>query len=252
MSGHSKWSTIKHGKAVVDARRSQAFTKLSKEIIIASRTGGNDPDMNFRLRLAVQKARDSNMPAVNIERAIKNGSGEDGSQVQMEELTYEGYGPGGTAILLQVLTDNKNRTVSEVRSAFTKIGGSMAEAGAVSWQFEQKGIVVIIADEDQVDDLTLAAIDAGADEIESVDDTLHAYIAPEAMEGLRRILAELGAETQSSELAMVPKNTIALDEKTAMQTLRLLDQLEGLEDIQKVFSNADFPDETLEIYANAV
>lgn len=251
MSGHSKWSTIKHGKAIVDARRAVVFTKLSKEIIIAARQGGGDPDMNFRLRIAVQKAKDSNMPAVNIERAIKRGDGTDGSTVQMEELTYEGYGPGGTAILLQALTDNKNRTVSEVRSTFTKVGGSMAEAGAVSWQFEQKGVVVVNADEDQADELTLVAIDAGADDIETVDTTLHAYSAPSNMEEIRRTLAETGAEIESSELAMVPKNTIELDEKTAMQALRLLDQLEELDDIQKVFSNADFPDEALAEYANA-
>lgn len=251
MSGHSKWSTIKHGKAVVDARRAVVFTKLSKEIIIAARQGGGDPDMNFRLRIAVQKAKDSNMPAANIERAIKRGDGTDGSAVQMEELTYEGYGPGGTAILLQVLTDNKNRTVSEVRSTFTKIGGSMAEAGAVAWQFEQKGVVVVNANEDQADELTLVAIDAGADDIETVDTTLHAYSAPSDMEEIRRTLSESGADIESSELAMVPKNTIALDEKTAMQALRLLDQLEELDDIQKVFSNADFPDEALAEYANA-
>tara|TARA_B100000809_G_scaffold146948_1_gene144467 strand:+ start:942 stop:1700 length:759 start_codon:yes stop_codon:yes gene_type:complete len=251
MSGHSKWSTIKHGKAVVDARRAVVFTKLSKEIIIAARQGGGDPDMNFRLRIAVQKAKDSNMPAANIERAIKRGDGTDGSAVQMEELTYEGYGPGGTAILLQALTDNKNRTVSEVRSTFTKIGGSMAEAGAVAWQFEQKGVVVVNANEDQADELTLVAIDAGADDIETVDTTLHAYSAPSDMEEIRRTLSESGADIESSELAMVPKNTIALDEKTAMQALRLLDQLEELDDIQKVFSNADFPDEALAEYANA-
>jgi YebC/PmpR family DNA-binding regulatory protein len=191
------------------------------------------------------------MPAANIERAIKRGDGTDGSTVQMEELTYEGYGPGGTAILLQALTDNKNRTVSEVRSTFTKVGGSMAEAGAVSWQFEQKGVVVVNADEDQADELTLVAIDAGADDIETVDTTLHAYSAPSDMEEIRRTLAETGAEIESSELAMVPKNTIELDEKTAMQALRLLDQLEELDDIQKVFSNADFPDEALAEYANA-
>ena len=251
MSGHSKWSTIKHGKAIVDARRAVVFTKLSKEIIIAARQGGGDPDMNFRLRIAVQKAKDSNMPAANIERAIKRGDGTDGSAVQMEELTYEGYGPGGTAILLQALTDNKNRTVSEVRSTFTKIGGSMAEAGAVAWQFEQKGVVVVNANEDQADELTLVAIDAGADDIETVDTTLHAYSAPSDMEEIRRTLSESGADIESSELAMVPKNTIALDEKTAMQALRLLDQLEELDDIQKVFSNADFPDEALAEYANA-
>ena len=252
MSGHSKWSTIKHKKAAIDAKKGVAFTKLARDVTVAAREGGSgDPAMNFRLRLAVQKARDSNMPAANIERAIKRGDGTDGSADQMEELTYEGYGPGGTAILLQALTDNKNRTVSEVRSVFTKVGCSMADAGSVAWQFEQKGVVVVNAGEDEADELTMAAIDAGADEIETVETTLHAYSAPEAMEGLRRTLAESGAEIESSELAMVPKNTIELDEKTALQALRLLDQLEELDDIQKVFSNADFPDEALAEYANS-
>jgi YebC/PmpR family DNA-binding regulatory protein len=248
MSGHSKWSTIKHGKAATDARRGKLFTKLTKEIILAAREGGGDPGMNFRLRLTIQKARDSNMPSVNIERAIKRGTGSDSGADQMQEVTYEGYGPGGTAILLQVLTDNKNRSVSDVRSTFSKIGGSMAEAGAVAWQFEQKGIVVVEADQEQAEELTLVAIDAGADDFETIDSTLHAYSPPEVMEGLRKTLVDSGASIMSSELAMVPKNTITLDETTARQALRLLDQLEELDDVQKVFSNADFPDEVLEQY----
>jgi YebC/PmpR family DNA-binding regulatory protein len=168
----------------------------------------------------------------------------------MEEVVYEGYGPGGTAILLQTLTDNRNRTVSDVRSAFTKIGGSMADAGAVAWQFEQKGIIVAEATAEQAEELALIAIDAGADDFETADSTLHAYSSPDMMESVRQTLTESGASVMSSELAMVPKNTISLDEKTAKQALRLLDQLEELDDVQKVFSNADFPDEVMAQYAD--
>ncbi len=250
MAGHSHSANIKHRKNAVDAKRAKIFSKLARNVISAARQGGADVETNLKLKYAVEKAKAANMPKDNIERAIKRGDGTDGSAVQMEELIYEGYGPGGTAILLQALTDNKNRTVSEVRSTFTKIGGSMAEAGAVAWQFEQKGVVVVNSNEEQVDELTLVAIDAGAVDIETVDTTLHAYSAPSDMEEIRRTLSESGADIESSELAMVPKNTIALDDKTAMQALRLLDQLEELDDIQKVFSNADFPDEALEEYAN--
>lgn len=248
MSGHSKWSTIKHGKAISDARRGQLFTKLAKEIIIAARQGGGNPESNFRLRMAVQRAKDSNMPADNIARAIKRGSGEGGDQDQMVEVNYEGYAPGGTAILLQALTDNRNRTVSDVRSTFTKAGGNLAEAGAVAWQFEQKGVVVVEANPDKAEDLTLIAIDAGAEDFEAFDSTLQIYSAPEVLEELRNTLASNDATIRSSEILMVPKNSITLDDSTALQTLRLLDHLEELDDIQKVFSNGDFPDEVLERY----
>lgn len=248
MSGHSKWSTIKHSKAVTDARRGQLFTKLAKEIIAAARQGGGDPDMNLRLRMAVQKAKDNNVPSGNIERAIKKGTGDGSGQDQIVEVVYEGYGPGGTAILLQALTDNRNRTVSDVRSTFTKTGGSLAQAGAVAWQFEQKGVVVVDVGPDEAEALELAAIDAGAGDFETFDSTLHVYSVPESLEEVRKILAEQGGSIRSSELSMVPKNTVALDEKTAMRTLRLLDRLEELDDIQRVFSNADFPDAALAEY----
>jgi len=248
MSGHSKWSSIKHQKAVTDARRGQLFTKLTKEIIVAAREGGGDPDMNFRLRMAVQKAKGSNMPADNIERAIKKGSGGGSGQNSMEEIVYEGYAPGGTAILLHTLTDNRNRTGSEVRSTFSKAGGNLAEVGAVGWQFEQKGVIVVEAQPSAADDLSLAAIDAGADDFESVDSILSVYSTPERLDEIRRTLSDLGAAVTSYEISMVPKNTIPLDESTALRTLRLLDQLEELDDIQKVYSNADFPDAALERY----
>ena len=248
MSGHSKWSTIKHGKAVSDARRGKLFTKLAREIIVAAKQGGGDSDSNFRLRMAVQRAKDNNMPAGNIERAIKRGTGDASDGVQMLEAVYEGYGPGGTAIMLETMTDNRNRTVSDIRSTLTKAGGNLAESGAVAWQFEKKGVVVVQSDEDQVDDLALAAIDAGADDFETVDSTLHLYSAPGALEDLRIALTEQDAVISSSETAMLPKTTIMLDARTALQALRLLDELEELDDVQRVFSNADFPEEALERY----
>jgi len=252
MSGHSKWSTIKHAKAITDARRGKLFTKLAREIIIASRQGGADTGMNIRLRMAVQKGRDANMPNDNIDRAIKRGTGEGGDAEQMVEFTYEGYGPGGIAIILETLSDNKNRTVSDVRSTLTKAGGNLAQSGAVAWQFEQKGVVVVNADEEAAEEYTLVAIDAGAEDFDSFDSTLQIFSPPDVLEDIRSTLSENDAKIVSSELSMIPKNTIALDEKTAMQALRLLDLLEDLDDVQKVYSNADFPDEALEAYQGEV
>ena len=250
MSGHSKWSTIKHGKAATDARRGKLFTRLTREIIAAASQGGGDPEANFRLRMAVQRAKDNNMPAQNIERAIKRATGEGGDGVQLVEATYEGYGPGGTAILLQALTDNRNRTVSEVRSTFTKGGGNLSESGSVAWQFQQRGVITVEADEEQADDLALASIDAGAEDFDTFDSTLSVYSPPESLERLRSTLADAGANIKTSELSMVATNTVPLDDKSAMSALRLLDKLEDLDDVQKVFSNADFPDEVLERYQN--
>ena len=252
MSGHSKWSTIKHAKAITDARRGKLFTKLAREIIIAARQGGADTGMNIRLRMAVQKGRDANMPNDNIDRAIKRGTGEGGDAEQMVEFTYEGYGPGGIAIILETLSDNKNRTVSDVRSTLTKAGGNLAQSGAVAWQFEQKGVVVVNADEEAAEEYTLVAIDAGAEDFDSFDSTLQIFSPPDVLEDIRSTLSENDAKIVSSELSMIPKNTIALDDKTAMQALRLLDLLEDLDDVQKVYSNADFPDEALEAYQGEV
>ena len=248
MSGHSKWSTIKRAKGANDARRGQLFTKLSKEIIVAARQGGGNVEMNFRLRMAVQKARDNNMPNDSIDRAIKRASGDDVGQNQMEEVLYEGYGPGGTAILLETLTDNRNRTVSDVRSTLTKWGGNLADAGSVAWQFQQKGVVIVETTPDEAEELTLTAIDAGADDFETMDSTLHAYSAPESLEQIRNSLAEVGAPIRSSEVSMMPNSTVVLDENMSIQTLRLLDMLEDLDDVQRVFSNADFPDSAIEKY----
>ena len=249
MSGHSKWSTIKHAKAATDAKRGKLFTKLAKEIIVASRQGGPSIDMNIRLRMAVQKAKDNNMPNDNIDRAIKKGSGELDDGSQMVEILYEGYGPGGTAIILETLSDNKNRTVSDIRSTLTKAGGNLAQTGSVAWQFDQKGVIVVEAEEDQADEFTLVAIDAGAEDFDIVESTLHIYSAPEILEDLRKTLTDSEASIQSSELAMIPNNTVQLDDKAALQALRLLDRLEDLDDVQRVFSNADFSDEAMREYS---
>lgn len=250
MSGHSKWSTIKHAKAITDARRGKQFTKLAKEIIVAARQGGGDTDMNIRLRMAVQRARDANMPNDNIDRAIKRGTGEGGESEQMVEFTYEGYGPGGTAIILQTLSDNRNRTVSDIRATLTKAGGNLAQSGAVAWQFEEKGVLVVNAEEELAEELAMVAIDAGAEDFETFDSTLQIYSPPDRLEIIRKTLSENEASIVSSELSMIPSNTVALDEKVSIQALRLLDQLEDLDDVQKVFSNADFPDEVLEQYSS--
>ena len=245
MSGHSKWSTIKHKKAATDAKRGKLFTKLSKEIIVAAKQGGGDPEMNFRLRMAIQIAKDANMPADNIDRAVKKGSGESSDGEVMLEITYEGYGPGGVGIMLETLTDNKNRTVSDIRSTLTRAGGNMAESGAVAWQFEQKGVIVVDVPEEEAEDMALIAIDAGADDFETYDGTLHIYSEPSSLEEIRTTLNQSEAEISSTELSLIPSSTIMLESSKAIQTLRLLDTLEELEDVQKVYSNADFPEDAL-------
>ena len=246
MSGHSKWSTIKHKKAATDAKRGKLFTKLSKEIIVAAKVGGSDADMNFRLRMAIQIAKDANMPADNIDRAVKKGSGEGSDGEAMSEITYEGYGPGGVGIMLETLTDNKNRTVSDIRSTFSKAGGNMAESGAVAWQFEQKGVIVVDVSDSESDDVAMIAIDAGADDFEAYDGTLHIYSEPHNLEEIRTTLTSSEAAVSSTELSMIPSNTVMLDSRKAIQTLRLLETLEDLDDVQKVYSNADFPEDALQ------
>jgi YebC/PmpR family DNA-binding regulatory protein len=242
MSGHSKWSQIKRQKGVTDTKRGQLFTKLSREIAVAVRQGGSNPEMNFRLRLAVQKARDSNMPLDSIERAIKRGTG--GSEGA--ETIYEGYGPGGAAILLEAMTDNRNRTIAEVRNLFSRGGGSLGESGCVTWIFEPKGVITVEAAE--AEELALNLIDAGAEDIKIINGSLEVHIKPEDLEGLRKTLEEQNLAIVSAEVLMVPKSTVMLEEKTALQTLRLLDRLEELDEVQRVFTNADFPDEALENY----
>ena len=248
MSGHSKWSTIKRQKGAADAKRGALFTKLAREIQVAARAGGGDPEMNAALRLAVSKAKDNNMPSDNIERAIKKGTG-DLEGAQLQEMRYEGYGPGGAAILIDALTDNKNRTVSEVRNIFTRAGGNMAEAGAVAWVFEPRGVITVEVDGANADDLALAAIDAGAQDVEVSDGTVDVYTDPPGFEAVRKSLENAGYAVTSGEVTMSPKTTVPLDEQTATKNLKLLEQLEDHDDVQRVYSNADFPDSVLSAYA---
>jgi YebC/PmpR family DNA-binding regulatory protein len=247
MSGHSKWSKIKHQKGVDDVKRGQLFTKLTREIIISTRNGGSSPEGNFRLRLAIQKARDSNMPLDNIERAIKKGSGEAGGAT-LAELVLEGHGPSGTAILVNALTDNRNRTVQEVRSTFSRHGGSLGESGCVAWTFDSKGVITIKTENLKTEDLELAAIDAGAEDVKEESGYMEVYTRPDELEAVRKALEKINIPIDSSELLMVPKTLVQLDEKTALQTLRLLDRLEEIDGVQNVFSNVDFPANILESY----
>jgi YebC/PmpR family DNA-binding regulatory protein len=250
MSGHSKWSTIKRKKGVIDAKRGQLFTKLTREIMVAARQGGPDVEMNFRLRLAVLTARGNNMPLDNIDRAVKRGAKVGEGAEAMEETLYEGYGPGGTAVLLQAVTDNPNRTASEVRNVFVKSGGNLGEPGCVAWNFESKGVIVVETSGDTSEELALLAIDAGAEEFDLEAEQLEVTTTPDTFEEVRRQLEETGASVVRAEVSMVPKSTVALDSKKATQTLRLLDKLEELDDVLRVFTNADFPDDALEEYGN--
>ena len=251
MSGHSKWSTIKRAKGVADVKRGALFTKLSRDIALAvQQGGGGDADMNFRLRLAVDKARSNNMPMDNINRAIKRATGESGEGVEaFEEVIYEGYGPGGGAILLQVLTNNRNRTASDVRSTFSKGGGNLGETGCVAWNFETKGVLTVETDDaERAEELSLIAIESEAEDVKYEDGILEVHTTPENLPAMQNTLAAEGVTFASSDISMVPKTTIALDGKPAEQTLRLLDNLEDLADVQKAFTNADFPPEVLEQY----
>jgi YebC/PmpR family DNA-binding regulatory protein len=244
MSGHSKWSKIKHQKGVDDVKRGNLFTKLTREIIIAAKEGGGSADTNFRLRLAVQKARDSNMPLDNIDRAIKKGTG-DLAGGSLIEMTLEGYGPSGMAVMVSALSDNRNRTVQEVRSTFTRHGGSMGESGCVSWIFESRGVININAENVDADELALIAIDAGAEDVLVESGIVEVYTRPDTLEKIRATLEQKKVKIESSELQMVPKTLVKLDERAATQALKLLDRLEEIDDVQNVYSNADIPDSVL-------
>lgn len=248
MSGHSKWSTIKRQKGIADSRRGAVFTKLSREIIIAAKQGGADPAMNFKLRLAVQRAKAQNMPNDNIDRAIAKGSGAGSDGEQFDEIQYEGYGPGGTAIIVQALTDNRNRTVAEVRHRFSRAGGNLGETGSVGWQFEAKGLITVPVNGKNGDDVALTAIDAGADDVQVDADVIEVQTEPANLEPVRKALESSGVEIENADFAMVPKLTIDLDTKAAHQTMKLIEALEELEDVQRVYSNANFTDEAMESY----
>ena len=245
MSGHSKWSTIKRQKGANDAKRGALFTKVTREIMIAARQGGADPDANYRLRLAVDKARRPpiNMPADNIKRAIERATG-GGDAETFEEIVYEGYGPGGVAILVEAQTDNRNRTAAEVRSLFAKAGGQLAGSGAVAWQFEPRGLITVPADGKDPDDVALAAIDAGADDVDTSDSSVvEVYTSPAGLEQVRQALDAAGVPVESAESTMVAKNTVEVDSDRGRQNLRLVEALEELEDVQRVTANFDIPEE---------
>ncbi len=247
MSGHSKWSSIKHQKGVTDARRGQLFTKLTREIIVAVRQGGSSPEANFRLRLAIQKARDNSMPLENIERAIKRGSGTmEGAA--LVEMVLEGYGPNGAAILVQALTDNRNRTLQDVRNIFSRHNGSLGESGCVAWLFDSKGLITIKTNELDTEELALEAIDAGAEDVKVETSFVEIYTKLEELEMVRKALEEKNLPITSAELSLVPKTMVELEEKPALQILKLLDKLEELDEVQRVSSNVDFSDSVLEKY----
>ncbi len=249
MSGHSKWAQIKRQKGVNDARRGQLFTKLGREISVAAREGGPDPDGNFRLRLAMQRARESNMPLDNIERAIKRGAGAtDGAT--FEEMTYEGYGPGGVAVLVRTLTDNKNRTVADIRSIFTRGGGSLGESGSVAWMFKSRGVLQIELENRDADEASLAAIDAGADDVAVDGDQLTVFTEPSDLEKVRHGLEQAGFIPASSEQSMVPMSTLEPDERATEMAIKLIERLEDHDDVQSVYSNLEFSDQVAERFAS--
>lgn len=251
MSGHSKWASIKHQKGVTDARRGQLFTKLTREIIVVVRQAGSSPDTNVKLRLAIQKARDSNMPLDNIERAIKRGSGElEG--VILTELVFEGYGPSGAAILVEAVTDNRNRTLQEIRNIFSRGGGSLGESGSVTWLFDPKGLITIETGNLDTEEVTLQAIDAGADDVNVENDFMEIYTKPEDLETVRANLEQNGTAVFSAELVNLPKTTLELEDKAAVQTLKLMHRLEEQDDTKSVCSNVDFNDAVLEKFQEQV
>jgi YebC/PmpR family DNA-binding regulatory protein len=244
MSGHSKWSQIKRQKGVADAKRGQLFTKLAREIIVAGRQGGANLESNFQLRLAVQKARDNNMPSENIERAIKRGSGEAEAAALME-VKLEGYGPNGIAILVEALTDNRNRAIQEVRRLFTRHGGNLGESGCVSWLFESRGVITVESDASDAEEVALRAIDAGAEDVKTEKGYVEIYTQPQDLETVRKVVEEK-ERVISAELSLMPTTTVLVEENKAVQALNFLDELEGLEDVQRVSSNMDFSEATLE------
>lgn len=244
MSGHSKWSSIKHKKAATDAKRGKLFTKLIKEISVAARLGGGDQNSNPRLRTAVQNAKAANMPQDNIQRAIKKGTGELPG-VSYEEARFEGYGPGGVAILVDILTDNKNRSVADIRHIFTRNGGNLGEPGCVAWMFDKKGLILIEEDIDE-DVVMDAAIEAGAEDIIKEDDTFEITTETEELESVKNALEKKDLTLSVAEVSMVPQSTIKLEGKTAQHILKLMDALEDHEDVQQVYANFDIPDEVMQ------
>ncbi len=244
MSGHSKWSTIKRKKAKVDSARGKVFTRIAKEIIAAARQGGGDPEANLRLKNAIAKAKEVNIPNDNIQRAIKRGTGELGG-ANFEELTYEGYGPGGVAVMVDIMTDNRNRTAGEIRHLFSKYGGNLGETGCVSWMFDARGVLIVDKSDMQVDsdELLLTALDAGALDVKEEDDTFEIITEPDAIEQVTETLAVEGIKVSDSEVTKIPQTMVMLDGSQQEQMLKLMDILEDHDDVQEVFANFDIVDE---------
>lgn len=249
MSGHSKWHNIRLRKGKQDAVRSKLFTKIAREIIVAAKEGGGNADSNLRLKLAVQKARENSMPADNIKRAIQRGTGEvEGANY--DEITYEGYGPAGVAILVACLTDNRNRTVAELRNIFSKCGGNLGESGCVAWMFTQTGLIQIPGDKTDEDSVMMATMDAGAEDIRVEEDTIEVLCKPVDLPAVRDAVTAAGIEYASAEVTMLPNSTVRIeDSKEASQILRLLDALDDNDDVQQVYANFDIPDELMQAAA---
>lgn len=245
MSGHSKWSTIKRKKSVIDQKRGRVFSKLAKEVFVAAKASGGDPEMNARLRTVLLSCRAANMPKDKVEQAIKKGIGEGADAVHYDEVRYEGYGPGGVAIIVDVLTDNKNRTVADIRHALTKNNGTMAENGAVTWNFDQKGHIVVPKSAGSEDDIFEKAIDAGADDLNAEGDVYEIYTEPADLHAAAVALQDMGLELEEVKLTMLPRQMLEVDEKTARQVLRLLEMLEDNDDVQNVFTNFDVSEEAM-------
>ncbi|HEY7694205.1 MAG TPA: YebC/PmpR family DNA-binding transcriptional regulator [Gaiellaceae bacterium] len=250
MSGHSKWSSIKHKKGAADAKRGQLFTKLTRALIVAAKDGGPDPAANLALQNAIEKARAASMPKDNIERAIARGSGTGADAAAYEHISYEGYGPGGVAVYVDVLTDNRNRTAGEVRHVFARHDGNLAESGAVAWLFERKGVVLVDRDSTDEDELTLAAADAGAEDVGEEGSSFEVTCAPEDLHAVRGALEAAGIAVSDAEVTMLPKTTVEIeDEAVARKVLRLIDGLEENDDVQDVYANFDIPEHVLEAVA---
>jgi YebC/PmpR family DNA-binding regulatory protein len=245
VSGHSKWAGIKHKKAVVDAKRGQAFTRASREILIAAREGGGNPDGNFRLRLAMQKAREINMPTDKIKNAIQRGTGELGGE-RLEEIRYEGYGPSGVAVMVDALTDNRNRTSASIRHRLSKLGGNLGESNSVNWMFERKGVISANAGKADPEEVGLAAIEAGADDVQVEGKSVEITSPPNAFEKVKAAVEALGVTVENAEITMQPKQTVAVGEDKAAAVLRLMESLEEDEDVQQVYANFDIPNDVLE------
>jgi YebC/PmpR family DNA-binding regulatory protein len=250
VSGHSKWSSIKHKKGAADKKRGQLFSKLSRALIVAAREGGPDPAANLALANAIEKARSYSMPKDNIDRAIARGSGADADADAFEQVLYEGYGPSGVAVFVEALTDNRNRTAADVRAAFAKYDGNLGGSGSVAWLFERRAVILVDAERTDEDELTLAAAEGGADDVEQDGSSFRVTAAPEALSTVREALTQAGIEVDSAELTMVPKTTVSLeDESAARKTLRLIDALEESDDVQEVYSNFDIPEQVMEAVA---